>query len=231
MSIPTTTRPAPPPLKDGDRLTREEFERRYDTMPEVKKAELIEGVVHMPSPVRQVQHGGPHFDLVGWLALYRASTPGVEGGDNCSIRLGEDSMPQSDVALFLLPSHGGQARLTPDGYIEGGPELIIEVSATSDRLDRGAKLRLYRDSGVREYLVWLAPQGRAEWHTLEGGEYAALPPSADGLLRSRVFPGLWLDAEALARRDLARVLAVQQAGLASPEHAAFVAELARRAAG
>src|SRR5215813_5463025 len=100
----TTTRPdssewsepAPPPfplLENGDRLTRVEFERRYDAMPEVKKAELIEGVVYMGSPVGILRHSGPHFDTIGWLAQYRASTPGTLGGDNGSIRLDMENMP------------------------------------------------------------------------------------------------------------------------------------------
>ncbi len=229
MSSPPTTRPAPPPLRDGDRLTREEFERRYDAMPEVRKAELIEGVVHMPSPVRQDQHGGPHFQAVTWLGVYAAATPGVEGGDNSSLRLEGESMPQSDVALLIQPSRRGRTRLSEDGFIVGGPELITEVAATSAWLDRGAKFRLYRDNGVQEYLIWLVLQDRVEWFALDGGEYAPLPPSEDGILRSRVFPGLWLDGDALARRDMARVLAVLQQGIASPAHAAFVADLASRA--
>src|SRR5262245_22343202 len=86
-----------PPLRAGDRLSRGEFERRYEAMPEVNKAELIEGVVYMPSPTSLNEHGGPHFDLIGWLALYRAFTPGVQGGDSTTVRLDEDNEPQSDA--------------------------------------------------------------------------------------------------------------------------------------
>src|SRR5437763_6954003 len=85
---------APPPLENGDRLTREEFERRYDAMPDLKKAELIEGVVFMPSPVRIRRHSGPHADIGTWAGIYRAHTPGVGIGDNGSVRLDEDNMPQ-----------------------------------------------------------------------------------------------------------------------------------------
>src|SRR5205823_9158563 len=99
-----------PPLKDGDRLTRDEFERRYDAMPQLRKAELIEGVVHVPSPVRCEHHGEPHLSLVGCLFLYRARTPGVRGADNASVRLDLGNMPQPDGLLFISPEHGGQVR-------------------------------------------------------------------------------------------------------------------------
>jgi len=229
MSSPTTTRPAPPPLRDGDALTREEFERRYDAMPDVKKAELIEGVVHMPSPVHWHGHASPHVHASTWLGTYEAATPGVQAGDNGTIRLAMESMPQPDNALIVLPTHGGRATISEDDFLMGGPELAVEVAAASAWMDRGAKLRLYRDNGVQEYLIWLVLQGRVEWLALDAGQYAPVPPGPDGVLRSRVFPGLWLDGDALARRDLGRVLAVLGQGLASPGHAAFVAELAARA--
>src|SRR5712692_1524440 len=105
-----------PPLENGDRLTRAEFERRYDAMPHLKKAELLEGVVYVPPPVSFDEHGGPHFDLITWLGLYRIATPGVRGGDNASLRLDLDNEPQPDAFLLVLPTHGGQARLSKDGY-------------------------------------------------------------------------------------------------------------------
>jgi Uma2 family endonuclease len=228
MSSPTVT-PAIPPLKDGDRLTREEFERRYDAMPEVKKAELIYGVVHMPSPVNWGRHSSPHGYILAWLGVYSAATPGTDFGDNGSIRLGDDSMPQPDAALIVLPSHGGRVTISDDDYLEDGPELVVEVSGSSVPVDRGPKFRLYQEHGVQEYLIWMVDRGQLEWHVLRDGQYQLLAAHPDGTLRSEVFPGLWLDAAALVNRDIARVLTVLQQGIATPEHAAFVQRLAAAA--
>jgi Uma2 family endonuclease len=215
--------PAVPPLENGDSLSRAEFERRYDAMPDLKKAELIEGEVYVGSPVRVRQHGKPHFLLGGWLAAYFAGTPGLEAGDNSSIRLNLDNMPQPDVFLMIQPERGGQARISEDDYVEGAPELAAEIAASSVSYDLGKKLHVYRRNEVREYIVWRVQDRAVDWFVLREGNYEPLIPGADGLLRSEVFPGLWLDPAALLRGDLATVLAVVQQGLASPEHAAFVA--------
>ena len=216
--------PAVPPLEPGDHLTRDEFERRYDAMPGLKKAELIEGVVFLPSPVRVDQHGSPHADLITWLGVYRAATPGVRVADNTTIRLDLDNEPQPDALMLIEPGRGGQARIDADGYIKGGPELVAEVAASSASLDLNAKLRVYRDNGVREYIVWRVLDGSIDWFVLRQGQYAALPVVA-GTYRSETFPGLWLVPDALTRFELAGVLQVLQQGLASAEHAAFVARL------
>ena len=110
-----------PPLENGDRLTRAEFERRYDAMPALKKAELIEGEVYMPSPVRYGRHSQPHSRLGTWLGIYELDTPGVEAGDNGTIRLDLDNEPQPDAFLIIRPERGGQARISEDDYIEGAP--------------------------------------------------------------------------------------------------------------
>ncbi len=215
----------PPPLENGDRLTRAEFERRYEAMPHLKKAELIEGVVYMPSPVRQGHHGQPHSRLVGWLIQYEAGTPGVETGDNSTTRLDLDNEPQPDAVLFIDPERGGQARVGADDYIEGAPELVIEVAGSHVSLALNAKLQVYRRNGVREYIVWRVQDAEIDWFILRDGRYDRLTPGADGVTRSEIFPGLWLDSAALLRGDLAAVLSVVQRGIASPEHAAFVARL------
>jgi Uma2 family endonuclease len=214
-----------PPLENGDRLTRAEFERRYDAMPELKKAELIEGEVYMSSPVRVQQHGQPHIRLGGWLATYFAGTPGLVAGDNSSIRLDLDNEPQPDVFLMIQPERGGQARIDEDDYVEGAPELVGEVAASSVSYDLGKKLHVYRRNEVREYIVWRVQDRAIDWFVLRDGNYEPLTPGADGLLRSTVFPGLWLDPAALLRGDLATVLDVVRQGLASPEHADFAARL------
>jgi len=214
-----------PPLENGDRLTRAEFERRYDAMPHLKKAELIEGVVYVPSPVRYHHHSAPHALLIGWLVQYAAGTPGVSVGDNGTVRLDLDNEPQPDAFLFIDPACGGQTRLSSDDYIEGAPELVAEVASSSVSYDLHAKLHAYRRNGVREYLVWRVLDQAIDWFVLRAGQYEPLPVDANGLVRSEVFPGLWLAPAALLRGDLTAVLASVQQGLGSPEHAAFVTRL------
>jgi Uma2 family endonuclease len=232
MAFPSTTSPlhassceAVPPLENGDVLTRAEFERRYEAMSHLKKAELIEGVVYVPSPVRHRYPGHQHTHLIGWLVQYEANTPGVEASDNVTVRLDLDNEPQPDVLLFIDPACGGQAHIDADGYIEDAPELVAEVASSSASYDLHAKLRVYRRNGVREYIVWRVLDQEIDWFILRAGQYERLPLDAAGFYRSEVFPGLWLDPAALLRGDLATVLAVVQRGLASPEHTAFVARL------
>ncbi|MBI4617891.1 MAG: Uma2 family endonuclease [Planctomycetes bacterium] len=221
-------RRAVPPLQPGDRLSRPEFERRYAAMPDGIKAELVEGVVYiMPSPVRKDRHGKPHFVLIGWLAVYQAGTPGVEGADNSTVRLDLDNEPQPDIFLRILPEHGGQSRTSEDDYVEGAPELVAEIAATSASYDLHDKLRAYRRNGVREYIVWRTEDEAIDWFALEEGEFVPIAPDENGMLRSRVFPGLWLDPRALLARDLKRVFDVAGRGLASPDHKAFAERLAR----
>jgi Uma2 family endonuclease len=214
-----------PPLENGDRLTREEFERRYEAMPDVR-AELVEGVVYMSSPVSHEFHGGPHADLMTWAGVYKASTPGTSAADNTTVRLDLDNEPQPDVLLFVRPDHGGRVALT-DGYVHGAPELVAEVSASTASLDLGMKLNVYRRNQVAEYVVWRVYDDALDWFVLRAGQFVPLAPDpADGLLKSETFPGLWLDPAALLRRDLAAVLAALTRGLATPDHAAFAARLA-----
>jgi len=214
-----------PPLEPGDHLTRDEFERRYAAMPQIKKAELIEGVVYMPSPVRFKKHCSPHADLIWWLNHYRVFTPGVRVGGNSTVRLDLENEPQPDGLMIVEPSHGGRVVISTDDYIEGSPDLVAEVSASSASFDLHTKLRVYRRNEVREYVVWRVLDGAIDWFVLRQGAYSPLPLSKAGIYQSEVFPGLWLDPAALARSDLAAVLQVLQQGLASPEHAAFVARL------
>jgi Uma2 family endonuclease len=218
--------PSLPPLEAGDRLTRDEFERRYEAMPEVKKAELIEGVVYMPSPVKN-SHGEPHSWIVGWLFNYCAATPSVRMSDNATVRLDADNEPQPDVQLRIDPACGGQTTLGPEDYIEGAPELIVEIAGSSASYDLHDKLEAYRRNGVREYVVWRVYERGIDWFSLEDEEYVALQPDEQGIFRSRVCPGLWLDRAAMLGGNLAGVLAVLQQGLSSPEHDEF----ARRTAG
>lgn len=213
------------PLENGDRLTRPEFERRYHAMPNCKKAELIEGIVYMPSPVRFTPHAEPHGLLITWLGVYRAATPGVRLGDNATIRLDLDNEPQPDALLRLEENFGGLSRLTDDDYIEGPPEFIAEIAASTATYDLHDKKQVYRRNGVQEYLVWRVSQTQLDWFQLTEGEYIPIEPDENGFLRSLVFPGLWLDCPQLLAGDFSGVLSVLQAGLTSPEHLQFVNQL------
>ena len=238
QSVPTISRPKQsvhprpvpsvglPPLCAGDRLSRAEFERRYQAHPEIKKAELIEGVVYMPTPVRFEQHGRPHFNIITWLGTYCAATPGiVAGGDNAAVRLDFENEVQPDALLRLEPEVGGRSRVTEDDYLEGPPELVVEIATSSAAYDLHDKRRVYARSGVLEYLVVQMYEQRLDWFILREGVYETLTPDADGVLRSETFPGLWLQSSALWSGDLAAMLAVLREGLASPEHVTFQARL------
>jgi Uma2 family endonuclease len=148
------TAPSPvPPLESGDRLSRAEFWRRYDAHPEIKVAELVEGSVYVGSPVRWTEHAEPRGCLVGWATTYCASTPGVRCGDNATVRLDNDNVVQPDVLLLVAPELGGRCQESQDGYLEGPPELVVEVAASSASYDLHQKLRVYQRSGIQEYLV------------------------------------------------------------------------------
>ncbi|MFN0053203.1 MAG: Uma2 family endonuclease [Planctomycetales bacterium] len=215
--------PPIPVLESGDRLTRQEFHRRYEAMPHVKKAELIEGVVYMGPRVSAENHGNPHFCLIGWLGVYCAGTPGIEGSDNGTVILDDINEPQPDISLRIARD-GGQSKIV-ENYIQGPPEWVGEVAASSASYDLHDKFEAYRRNGVHEYLVWRVLDQAIDWFVLRDGQYQILAAGPDGITRSEVFPGLWLDATAMLARNLARVLEVLQQGLASPEHAQFVEKL------
>ena len=212
-----------PPLENGDKLTRWEFERRYQAMPHLKKAELIEGIVYMASPLRFESHAEPHANIIGWLALYKAATPGVRLGDNATVRLDIDNEPQPDALLRI--EKGGQSTISQDDYVEGAPELIVEIAASSASYDVHQKLNVYRRNQVQEYLVWRFYEQEFDWFRLQAGEYIKLETDSDGIIRSQIFPGLWLDKNALLMGDLGKVLVILQRGLETAEHRDFVHKL------
>src|SRR5215475_7166634 len=214
-----------PPLENGDRLTRSEFEQRYDAMPHVKKAELIEGIVYMLSPVRVRSHGKPHGQIMSWIGAYSVATPGVDFADNTMLRLDPDNEPQPDAELWIDAAAGGHARVSDDDYLEGSPELIVEVAASSASYALHVKREVYRRNGVQEYVVWRVYDQQVDWFRLENGQYVTVPADAEGMIYSRAFPGLRLAVTALLRGDLAHVLAELQKGLALAEHQAFVEAL------
>ncbi len=175
----------------------------------------------MPSPVRLTQHAEPDNLMQGWMAVYAAHTPGVRGAANATIRLGPDDVPQPDGLLRLLPECGGATYVDATGYLRGSPELVIEIAASGVSIDAGDKVQSYRRAGVREYLLWRTEEKTVTWWALQDDEYRPLPPDQDGVLRSQVFPGLWLNVPALLAGDGSRVLGTLQAGLNDPIHAAF----------
>jgi Uma2 family endonuclease len=224
-SASTGSNGAIPPLEGGDHLTRDEFMRRYEAMPDLKKAELIEGVVYVPSPVRQQVHGDQHSSLVGWLFVYRVKTPGVRLGDNSTVHLDLNSSPQPDAVLFVQPERGGRVTIDNDGYIVGAPDLVAEVAASSVSYDLYDKFDAFQRNGVREYLVWRVLDRAIDWFVLRESGYERLAVDNGGVLRSQTFPGLWLDPVALLNDDLDTVLRVLERGLDSTEHADFTAQL------
>ena len=216
-----------PPLEAGDHLDQATFHARYEAMPPDFRAELIGGVVFVPSPLRK-EHGSHHALVMGWLTNYWIATPGTETLDNTTAILGDESEPQPDAALIIEPESGGQTSVSEDGYATGPPELIVEVASSSESIDLHRKRRDYEQAGVLEYVVVVLRQRVVRWFVLQDGTYREVEADASGLFKSRVFPGLWLDAPALLRRDGRQVMATLQHGIETPEHAAFVQQLQAR---
>jgi Uma2 family endonuclease len=222
--IPRTPGPSTdiPELHSGDQMSREEFHRICEQMPPDFKAELIGGTVYVASTLT-VQHGTNHLPLGSLFFTYEVHTPGVQCGDNTTILLGENSEPQPDLYLRILPEHGGQSSTTPDDYVKGPPELVAEIAHSSRSIDLHLKRDDYARYGVREYLLLCLQERRLRWFDLSAGQELQL--DADGILRLRCFPGLWIDVGALLTKDR-RMMTVLKQGLATLEHAAFIKSLA-----
>jgi hypothetical protein len=220
---------APVPVMNGDYLTQAEFFRRCTGRTHLKDAELIEGIVYLPSPVSHGLHGAPHFDLVGWLGLYQMHTSDICGGANGTLCLDDLNAPRADAYLIVLPSHGGQVSIDAQGYIVGAPELVAEVAASSAAIDLHGKLAAYLRNGVREYVVWRVYDRAIDWFVSRSGRFDRLTPKGDGHFESEVLPGSWLDPAALIAGDMLAVARTVQQGIDSPEHAAFVARLQQAA--
>jgi hypothetical protein len=221
----STVERAIPPLRAGQRLTVREFLRRWKTMPELKFAELIDGVVYMPSPLTS-DHGRSESRVVFWLATYVLHTPFCDTGSQ-STWLMLRSAPQPDTYLWVLPEYGGQSTIQGKYHV-GAPELAAEICLTSAAYDLGVKKALYEAAGVREYVAILVEEEEVRWHRLEKGKYKLSRPNSQGIYQSKEFPGLWLDAPALWKQDFARLMRTLERGLKSRAHAAFVKELASR---
>jgi Uma2 family endonuclease len=223
------SRSTPPPLQAGDRLARAEFHRRYLAHPEIKKAELIEGVVYIPSPIRLDQHSRPHARVMAWLGMFWSATQGTEIADNVTLRLGKNNEVQPDAILYLSPEYGGGSRATEDDYLEGSPELIVEVAASSAAYDLHDKKRIYARNGVREYVVVQMYERQINWFIWNETTKKYDPLAADemGVFRSRVFPGLWLDTHAFWEEERTKLMTTLLEGLQSPEYKSFQAQLTK----
>ena len=210
-------------LQNGQRLDRAEFHERYAAMPSGTRAELIEGIVRMPSPLSN-DHGEANFPLVVWIDHYLEKTPGLRGAINASTLLDDRAEPQPDVLVRIPAESGGSSRLE-NGFIVGPPELVVEIARASRATDLGSKKTDYERAGVAEYLVVELEPDRIHWFALRQGRFQVIAPGADGISRSEIFPGLWLDADALFHNDRARLRAVVDQGVATAEHARFEARL------
>lgn len=217
-----------PPLENGDRLTRAEFERRYEAMPEDVKAELIEGVVYMASPVRITNHAKPRGRIMGWLFNYCAATEGVDFADNSTVRLDVDNEPQPDAVLYIEEKFGGNSYISEDDYLAGSPELVVEIASSAVSYDTTEKKKIYRRNAVQEYIIWRVYDREIDWFAWENGEYVSLQPDQNGVIESRFFGGLRLNVKAMLADDLQKVLTDLQKGLQSKNHREFVKNLTRK---
>jgi len=213
-----------PPLVPGQRLDRVTFHERYAAMPSNVRAELVGGVVYMGSPL-WYRHGGYDQLIAGWIVYYQMFTPGTDGASNTTTVFEDYGEHQPDQSLWITEDRGGRSRLV-EGFIEGPPELVVEVGYSSRNFDLGPKKADYQRAGVAEYLFIGVDPEVIRWFGLRDGRYVDLAAGGDGLYRSEVFPGLWLDSRALFAKDRRTLIAALDRGLATPEHAAFVARLA-----
>ena len=211
-------------LTHGDNLTQKEFLRLWEALPEYKYAELIGGIVYMPSPL-SVEHGEAEASVGYWLEHYAINTPGLKVGGNVTWLMLKDA-PQPDLYLRILPEFGGPSRVKGK-YLVGAPEFIAEICLSSTSYDLHQKLDLYRAAGVKEYLTILLKDQEVRWNRLVGRKYKRMTEH-HGIYRSVAFPGLWLDAGALLEDNMLKVIEILERGLHTPEHDAFVKDLASR---
>ncbi len=216
-----------PPLENGDHLTREEFHRRYEAMPENIKAELIEGVVYMASPVRVKKHGKPHARIMGFLSYYQFTTKNIDLLDNVTYIANEKYEPQPDAVLRIEENCGGKSWININDYLEGAPELVVEIASSCASYDLHDKLEMYEQKGVQEYIVWRVLDKQIDWFGLEKGKYKKFVSDKQGIIESKGFPGLRLNVKAMLKDDLQKVLSDLQKGLESKKYKDFVGQLSK----
>jgi Uma2 family endonuclease len=211
-----------PLLENGDRMKQPEFHRRYREYPEDVKIELVGGTVYVASPLRY-PHGVYHEEIGFLLGLYRRATPGVELAHDVTAILGEESEPRPDLTLRIAGEYGGQSQVNEEEYLEGPPELLVEVAYSSRAIDLHQKRDDYQQAGILEYVVLSLEDKQLHWFHFPSDEN--ITANRQGVYRSLVFPGLWIHGEALLARDSVRLQQVLRKGLASKDHAAFVKRL------
>lgn len=218
-------------LHRGDTMTQPEFHRAYSDMPKEYRAELIGGMVFEPSPL-SVEHGDMHVHLVGALLAYAGRTKGLQACDNATVILGPEDEVQPDVFLRILPEYGGRSKnfarrdrkisRKPVKYVKGAPELIAEVAHSSRAIDLHFKKERYRLAGAVEYLVVCIDPERIHWFDMSNGNELACQ---FGIFQSKVFPGLWIDSQALFQCDYQALMENVDAGMRSSEYTQFLEKL------
>lgn len=222
MSESTRHIPAHIGLNTGDRMSRLEFHGIYETMPKDFKAELIAGIVYVSMPLKR-PHANSHVRLSSIFDRYGARTPGLEVCDNATVFLGKKDEVQPDLCLRILPENGGQSKTTYDNYIDGAPEFVAELAHSSRAIDLHRKLSRYAKFGVLEYMVVCLWPMEIYWFDLQKSQRRVRPDK--GIFKSAVFPGLWVDEDALLAMDYDASMQTLEQGLASGEHASFVEQL------
>lgn len=218
---------APVLLENGERIDQKTFHAWYETTPKQFKAELIGGEIFVSSPTK-ASHGIYSAKVVSWLGFYEIHTPGTQAQDNTTIILDADNELQPDASLCLVSSLGGQSSINEEGYVIGAPEFVSETANSSGSIDLHRKKDEYERAGVKEYMVVLVRNQQVRWFSRMEDQFQETPPDPDGIYRSKVFPGLWLDPRALLRLDGKGLLETLQKGLAGEDHLKFVADLAAR---
>jgi Uma2 family endonuclease len=214
-----------PILVSGDRMNQAEFHWRYQAYPEKTKIELVAGTVYMASPLR-LPHANFHVLLSWLLGSYIAETPGVQGLDNVSTIPDESNEVQPDLCLRTRTEFGGKTTISSEEYVQGAPELVVEITHSSRSIDLTQKKAVYRKAGVQEYLVLSVEKKELFWFDFRSRH--TLKRDKDGVIKSRVYPGLWNTVPGLLDQNQTHMGAVLRAGLQSPEHRAFVKQLQSR---
>src|SRR5262245_61895258 len=214
-----------PSLIAGQRLEQPTFHERYAAMPPETRAELVGGVVYMPSPLRY-DYGVNDINVSYWLGHYKRFTRELRSANNATVKLDKSGEAQPDSMMWIPTELGGHVTIDEGGYIKGAPELIVEIARSSRAFDMGAKKADYERAGVLEYLVVALGPDQIHWFIRRDDRFESLDPGPDGVYRSEVFPGLWLDPQALYAENLDRLIGVLDQGLATPEHLAFAGRLA-----
>ena len=189
-------------LENGAVMSGDEFLSLYERAEGLEHVELIEGIVYMPSPVSVPDHARKQGLFIEWLAAYEARNAAVEYSPPGTMLLDEKNLPEPDAMLYFKRD----GRFTDAGYLDGAPELVVEIANSSASRDLHGKKEAYRRNGVLEYIVWRVQDEAIDWFVLKDGVYEVRQPK-DGVIESGIFPGLRLDVPAMLAMDRAKVLA------------------------